>query len=42
MNAKMHQCPNRVICFDRDVMAAWDIIINALNGDTSLSNHRLT
>lgn len=42
LTSNMHQCPNRVTCFDRDVMAAWNIVINALNGDTSLPNYRLT
>lgn len=38
----MHQCPNIVICFDREVMAALNFVVNALNGDISLNNHRLT
>lgn len=40
--SNIHKSPKRETCFDRDVMASWNIVTNALNGDTSLQNHRLT
>lgn len=40
--SNIHKSPKRETCFDRNVMASWNIIVNALNGNTNLPNHRLT
>ena len=40
--SNIHKSPKRETCFDRDVMASWNIVVNALNGNTDLPNHRLT
>lgn len=40
--SNIHKSPKRETCFDRDVMASWNMVTNALNGNVNLPNHRLT
>ena len=40
--SNLHDSSKRSTCYNRDVMAAWNMVVNALNGDTNLPNHRLT
>lgn len=40
--SNLHDSPKRETCYNRDVMVACNMIVNALNGDVNLPNHRLT
>lgn len=40
--SNLHDSPKRETCYNRDVMHAWNIVVNALNGDVNLPSHRLT
>lgn len=42
LTSNIYNCSKRETCFARDIMAAWNFVVNALNGDTSLNSHRLT
>lgn len=40
--SNLHDSPQRKTCYNRDVMCAWNMVVNALNGDVNLPSHRLT
>lgn len=33
LTSNIYSCPKRETCFDRDVMEAWNIVVDCLNND---------